>query len=230
MTIFTLTDLVHKNIHLGHNMEYFNPKTNKYIYKTINKKSIIDIIQTAKYLSTSYSYFYLAGYYNQNILFIGYRQQQVNSLIKNIASITGNFYCNSSWIPGTLTNWNMIKSRLILLEWIYSLIQNNDIKMKLSFNIYSKLYKIYKKLNYNLKGLIGLIEIPEIIFILDPNSENKALQEATKLNKIIVSIVDSNINPTNLLLPIPGNDKTYKSLQFILKILAAGYLHGTFYN
>lgn len=228
MTIITLTDLANKNIHLGHNLEYWNPKTKKYIYKIINKICIIDIIQTAKYLSKAYSYLYLVGYTKQNILFIG-SKKKLNLLIKKTAQITGNFYSIRPWIAGTLTNWKMIKSRLILLQWLFNLLNNSTLKLKLPYNIYLKLYKNYKHLNFKLKGLIGLQEIPEVIFILDPLYEKIALKEALKLNKIILSIIDTNINTNNILIPIPGNDDNYHSIEMILKILAAGYIHGIYY-
>ena len=232
MTLITLTDLANKSFHLGHTLEKWNPNTNKFIYKIINKTCVIDILQTAQYLSKAYSYFYIAGQFKHNILFIGSTSIGA-SLIKQAADISANFYYNSSWIAGTLTNWKMIQSRLILLLWVsklLNLLQTSPSTFKVSSNTYSTFYKIYKKLSIKLSGLIGLIEIPEILFILDPKYEKIAFNEALKLNKIIISIVDSNINPNHILIPIPGNDDNIKVVELTLKLLAAGYVHGAYYN
>ena len=232
MTLITLTELANKSFHLGHNLEKWNPKTNKFIYKFVNNTCVIDIIQTAQYLSKAYSYFYIAGQFKHNILFIGSSPIGA-TLIKQAAHISANFYYNSPWIAGTLTNWKMIQSRLILLLWvskILKLLKTPQSTFKLSSNTYSTFYKIYKKLNVKLNGLIGLVEIPEILFILDPKYEKIAFNEALKLNKIIISIVDSNINPDQILIPIPGNDDNFQVLDLTLKLLAAGYVHGAYYN
>ena len=125
----------------------------------------------------------------------------------------------------------MIQSRLILLLWVSKILKLlKTFPFKVSSNTYSTLSKIYKKLNIKLSGLIGLIEIPEILFILDSKYEKIAFKEALKLNKIIISIVDSNINPNNILIPIPGNDDNFQVLELTLKLLTAGYVHGAYYN
>ena len=232
MTLITLTELANKSFHLGHNLEQWNPKTTKFIYKIVNKTCLIDLIQTAQYLSKSYSYFYIAGQFKQNILFIGSTPLGA-TLIKQAAQTSENFYYNRSWIAGTLTNWKMIQSRLILLLWvskILKLINTSNSTFKVSSTTYSTFYKIYKQLSVKLSGLIGLVEIPEILFILDPKYEKIAFKEAIKLNKIIISIVDSNINPDHILIPIPGNDDNFQVLDLTLKLLAAGYVHGAYYN
>ena len=56
---------------------------------------MIDILQTAQYLSKAYSYFYIAGQFKHNILFIGSTSIGA-SLIKQAADISANFYYNSS--------------------------------------------------------------------------------------------------------------------------------------
>ena len=125
----------------------------------------------------------------------------------------------------------MIQSRLILLLWVSKILKLlKTFPFKVSSNTYSTFYKIYKKLSIKLSGLIGLIEIPEILFILDSKYEKIAFKEALKLNKIIISIVDSNINPNNVLLPIPGNNDNFQVLELTLKLLTAGYVHGAYYS
>ena len=232
MTLITLTELANKSFHLGHNLEQWNPKTKKFIYKIVNKTCVIDLIQTAHYLSKAYSYFYIAGQFKHNILFIGSTPLGA-TLIKHAAQTSANFYYNRPWIAGTLTNWTMIQSRLILLIWvskILNLINTSPSTFKVSSSTYSTFYRIYTQLTVKLSGLIGLVEIPEILFILDPKTEKIAFNEALKLNKIIISIIDSNINPDQVLIPIPGNDDNFKVLELTLKLLAAGYVHGAYYN
>ena len=54
---------------------------------------MIDLIQTAHYLSKAYSYFYIAGQFKQNILFIGSTPLGA-TLIKHAAQTSANFYYN----------------------------------------------------------------------------------------------------------------------------------------
>ena len=53
---------------------------------------------------------------------------------------------------------------------------------------------------------------PNMIFIIDTNTESLAVKEALKLNIPIVAIVDTNSDPTGINFPIPGNDDARRAI------------------
>nr|QEM01876.1 30S ribosomal protein S2 [Nephromyces sp. ex Molgula occidentalis] len=232
MILITLNELMISGVQIGHKKSRLKYNFNKFIYKTIGKNWIIDLIQTAKYLTKTYSFLYKYGFYNKEILFIG-SSSIVKNLIKKTSKLTGQFYINEPFVPGLFTNWTTIRENLLLLKWFYyvnQILNKKIITNKFNLKFKTKFLKIYNKLNYKYKNIKGIKTLPDLIFILDLNKEQLALKEALKLNKIIISIIDSNINPNLIHFPIPGNDNNYFSIKLILQICITGFLHGLLKN
>nr|QEM01675.1 30S ribosomal protein S2 [Nephromyces sp. ex Molgula occidentalis] len=222
MILFTLNDLIKNEIYLGHKLENFDTRNFKFIYKIINHNLIIDLIQTAKYLINSYIFLYKLSIYKNNIIFIDSKFISKN-LIKKSAIISNQYYINYSWISGLITNWKIIKNNILLLNWfnkIKILLKNKKLFKIRIFN------KFYKKLNFKYKNLKYINIIPNTLFIVNINYDIIAFKEAFKSKKIIISIVDTNINSNTINIPIPGNNKNYLSIKYILKIVTTALLHG----
>nr|QEM01645.1 30S ribosomal protein S2 [Nephromyces sp. ex Molgula occidentalis] len=231
MNLISLNNLLNARVQIGcsSNKSLILYKK-KFIYKIINNICIIDLIQTYKYLLKAYILFYKLGIYNEKILFIDSisRYQQ---LIEKSALLTNQFYLTKYFIPGTLTNWKIIYQNIILLNWFYKLnlfMEQNNILKNLDKKFQSKLIKIYLKLKNKFNLLKNIISIPNTIFILNIKTDYNALKEAKKLNKLIISIIDSDSNPNLINFPIPGNNKNYFSIKWLLEILITGLLQGNF--
>nr|QEM01586.1 30S ribosomal protein S2 [Nephromyces sp. ex Molgula occidentalis] len=231
MNLISLQDLINSKVQIGHlSKQSLNSYKQKFVYKIINNICIIDLIQTYKYLLKSYIFFYKIGVYNKKILFIN-TQNNYNTLIEKSAILTDQFYLTKYFIPGILTNWKIIQKNILLLNWFYKIIilnKKNNFLNNINNKIKNKLLKIYYKLKNKFDILNNMKKVPEIIFILDINKDIKALKEAKKLNKIIISIVDSNWNYNLIDLFIPGNNKNYFSIKLILEILITSLLQGQF--
>lgn len=65
---------------------------------------------------------------------------------------------------------------------------------------------------------------PDILFVIDTNREEIAIQEANKLNIPVVAIVDSNSNPEGVEFPIPGNDDATRAIDLYCDIIAGAVL------
>jgi len=60
---------------------------------------------------------------------------------------------------------------------------------------------------------------PELLIIVGQQEEMIAVNESKKLNIPNITIVDTNCNPKLATYSIPGNDDSFFSIQFILKLL-----------
>nr|QEM01817.1 30S ribosomal protein S2 [Nephromyces sp. ex Molgula occidentalis] len=231
MNLISLQELINSRVQIG-----YSPKKTvsfykqKFIYKIINNICIIDIIQTYKYLLKSYIFLYKIGVYNEKLLFInsGHIYQ---TLIEKSAIISNQFYLTKYFIPGTLTNWKIIKQNILLLNWFNKFIlifEKNKLYTNLNKKFKNKLFNIYIKLKNKFNILKTVPNIPEIIFIIDIYKNYNAFKEAKKLNKLIISIVDSNTNPNIIDFPIPANNKNYFSIKLLLEILITALLQGEF--
>ena len=122
------------------------------------------------------------------------------------------------WVPGLLTNFNTIKTRIKYLK---------DLKVQQNagdFDKYTKkealsLTKTIKKLQTALGGVEEMDKRPDALFVVDVLRDSIAVEEANKLGIPIVGVVDSNANPSNITYPIPGNDDAINSIQFLTKII-----------
>ena len=60
---------------------------------------------------------------------------------------------------------------------------------------------------------------PDLIFIIDTNTESLAVAEAKKLNIPIIAVLDTNSDPTGIDFPIPGNDDARRSINLYCNLL-----------
>jgi small subunit ribosomal protein S2 len=84
----------------------------------------------------------------------------------------------------------------------------------------------HNKLAQNLGGLRKMEQLPDVVIIVDPKRESTAIAECRKLNIPILSIIDTNCDPSIIDIPIPANDDAVRSIKLIMSILADAILSG----
>ena len=62
--------------------------------------------------------------------------------------------------------------------------------------------------------------------IVDPNKEKNAVKEARALGITTVSLIDTDCDPDQVDLPIPGNDDGIRSIELLMRHLAEAVLIG----
>jgi small subunit ribosomal protein S2 len=82
------------------------------------------------------------------------------------------------------------------------------------------------KLERALGGIREMGGLPDILFIIDTNKEQLAIQEANKLGIPIVAILDSNCNPEGVQFPIPGNDDAMRAISLYCDLVEGAVLTG----
>ena len=82
------------------------------------------------------------------------------------------------------------------------------------------------KLDHNLGGLIEMVQIPDIAIVVDPKRESTAIAECKKLGITIISILDTNCDPTMVDIPIPANDDAVRSIKLIISTLSDAIVTG----
>ena len=134
-------------------------------------------------------------------------------------SILHQYYINSRWLGGTLTNFKTIRSRVERLNKL-----NNMEKMG-EFDLLPKKEVIglkaeRDKLETNLGGIKEMRSLPGVMFIVDPDQEDIAVLEARKLHIPIVAITDTNCDPDLIDYVIPGNDDAIRAVKLIASVIA----------
>src|SRR5690606_21996859 len=104
---FTMRQLLEAGVHFGHQTHRWNPKMASYIFGVRNNIHIIDLAQTVPMLHQmllAVSDTVAAG---GRVLFVGTKRQAAEP-VAEAARRSAQYYVNSRWLGGTLTNWKTI--------------------------------------------------------------------------------------------------------------------------
>ena len=80
----------------------------------------------------------------------------------------------------------------------------------------SSLTRERRKIHRNLSGIRDMNRLPEAVVVVDPGKEKNCLREARILGIKVVGLIDTDSDPDQVDLPIPGNDDSIRSIRLIL--------------
>jgi small subunit ribosomal protein S2 len=217
-------DLIEAGVHFGHRSSRWNPKMRPYIYGKKNLIHIIDLRETLRGLLRARKYLAQVAAGGSLILFVG-TKRQASDIVQREALRCGMPFVADRWLGGTLTNFRTIRSRLGRLEELEALRASDELALY-SKKMQSALAREYRKMYRNLNGLRTMNRLPECLVIVDPKKEHNAVKEAQKLGITTVGLIDTDSDPDEIDLPIPGNDDSIRSIDLIIARLADAVLEG----
>ncbi len=217
-------ELIEAGVHYGHRASRWNPKMRPYIHGRQNLIHIIDIRETLRGLLRARRFLQSVAAKGSLILFVGTKPQAAE-VIQQEATRCEMPYVNERWLGGTLTNFRTILSRLDRLVELERIRSSEEIKTY-SKKMQSALNREYRKMYRNLNGIRTMSRLPECLLIIDPRKERNAVREARKMGITTVALIDTDCNPDDVDLPIPGNDDSIRSIELIVRLLADAIVEG----
>ncbi len=214
----SVQELIDAGVHFGHRASMWNPKMRPYVFGRRKQIHIIDVRETVRGILRAKKYLRQVAAQGGLILFVGTKRQATET-IKLEATRCGMPYVAERWLGGSLTNFATIRSRLRRLEELESIIQGEELN-SYSKKMQSSLQREYRKMYRNLNGIRDMSRFPEAMIIVDPKKEKNAVQEAKKLGIVTVALIDTDSNPDEIDLAIPGNDDSIRSIEVIMRCLA----------
>jgi small subunit ribosomal protein S2 len=195
-----------------------------YIFGRRNGIHIIDLKGTVRGLIRAYNFLQRLCGDGHEVLFVGTKRQARNSIISE-ARRSGQPYVSERWLGGMLTNFYTIRQRLKRLE---ELDRNADLGPDAfdSKRAMSRAMRERKKIQKNLDGVRNMERLPGALIVIDPVVEHIAVAEANKLGIPVVSLLDTDCDPTRIDIPIPGNDDAMRAIQIVLARLSDAVLRG----
>lgn len=221
---YDLQALFDAGVHFGHQSRKWHPKMKPWIYMEKDGVHIFDLAKTAAQLRSAYNYLFELGRKGKTVIFVGTKKQARDVIREEV--LEGSFLTiTSRWLGGLLTNWSQVSKSLKRMV---------DIEEGLTtgkFDGYTKFERVQLEKEKNrlfrfFDGLRGLKGIPDCVVVIDPKREKNALIEARSLNIPVVGIVDTNADPTDLDLVVPGNDDGYSSIKLLTHELMSAYAAG----
>ena len=224
MATVLVRELIEAGVHFGHRTSRWNPKMRPYIYGRRNLIHVIDVRETIRGLLRAKKYLQQVAANGGLVLFVGTKRQAAET-IEQQATRCGMPYVSNRWLGGTLTNFRTIRSRLSRLEELEA-IRSGEELATYSKKMQSALNREYRKMFRNLNGIRTMNRLPEVLVVVDPKKEKNAVREARKMGITTVALIDTDCDPDEVDLPIPGNDDSIRSIELIVQQLADAVLAG----
>ncbi len=219
---YNMRQLLEAGVHFGHQAHRWNPKMGPYIYGVRNKIHIIDLTQTVPLLHPALVKISDTVADGGLLLFVGTKRQAADA-IAEAAERSAQYYINHRWLGGTLTNWKTISQSIRRLRQLEDILADPQGRTKKEV---LNLTRERDKLNQALGGIKEMGGTPDLLFVLDTNKEQIAIQEARKLGIPIVAVVDTNCDPDGIDFPIPGNDDAGRAITLYCDLVARAAIDG----
>jgi small subunit ribosomal protein S2 len=224
MSVVNMKHLLEAGVHFGHQTKRWNPRMKQFIFTARNGIHIIDLRITAEKCEEAYARVRDIASRGGNIIFIG-TKKQAQDIVKEEAKRCGAHYVNQRWFGGTLTNFTTIHTRIEKLRDLEEREVTGELK-RLPIKEYMKIKNLREKLTKFLDGLKNMDAIPEAIFVTDTIKDHAAVIEARKIGITVIGITDTNSDPGEVDIPIPGNDDAIRSIKFFTQLIANAMIEG----
>ncbi|WP_057883615.1 30S ribosomal protein S2 [Tsuneonella troitsensis] len=213
----TMQQLIEAGAHFGHQTHRWNPRMKPYIFGARNGVHIIDLSQTVPLMARALDFIQDTVRSGGKVLFVG-TKRQAQEPIAQAARASGQHFVNHRWLGGMLTNWKTISGSIRRLKTL-----DEQLSGEISGLTKKEVLQLTRerdKLELSLGGIRDMGGIPDVMFVIDANKEDLAIKEAGVLGIPVVAVLDSNVDPTGIAFPIPGNDDAARAVRLYCDAVA----------
>ena len=219
---YNMRQLLEAGVHFGHQTHRWNPKMAPYIFGDRNGIHIIDLAQTVPLLHQSLVAVRDTVAAGGRILFVG-TKRQATEVIARTAQQCAQYYMNTRWLGGTLTNWKTISNSIKRLRELENLLAEETSTGFTKKEILN-LTRERDKLELAIGGIKDMGGLPDLMIVIDTNKESIAIAEAHKLGIPVIAILDSNCNPDGITYPVPGNDDATRAIELYCSLFSGAVI------
>ena len=214
-------EMMRAGLMYGHRKAKTNPKFKQYIYGARNGVEIIDLSQTITALAKA-AEFLKSQIKEGKLVLVVATQAAAKDAVDLLAEKFKFSRIYERWAGGLLTNFGVISKRIEYLKRIEADLQSGKLDK------YTKKEKVMinreiERMKKLFGGLRDLTRLPDLLFVIDPSikGHTTAIHEA-KITKVpVMAILDSDDDPTVVEWPIPANDHSKMSIDWVInKIIA----------
>lgn len=213
----SLEELLKAGVHFGHRESKRHPKMDPYLFGVRNGVHVVDLEKTQQLLGQACDAVREFAQQGKSVLFVG-TKDAAKQIIRESAERVGMPYVVGRWLGGTLTNFAIISK---LIQKYRSLVRSRDtgeMAQKYTKFEQSQMSQEIARLEGAVGGIAELNRIPDAIFLVDVGHEETAIREAKRKGVTTFAICDSNVDPSLVTYPIPGNDDAVSSIQILTRV------------
>jgi small subunit ribosomal protein S2 len=220
-----MKQLLEAGVHFGHQTSRWNPKMRPYIFGARNGIHIIDLQQTVNLFRSACDFIQQVAANGGNILFVGTKKQAQDPIQKE-AERCQQMFVRTRWLGGTLTNFQTIKQSIERLKRMEEQLADEHNTAGLKKKERLMIQRDVNKLRVNLEGIREMKKLPDALFVIDPDREQIAVNEANRLAIPVVAVVDTNCDPDRIAYCIPGNDDAIRAVRLFCQAMADAVIAG----
>jgi len=225
MAVVTIRQLLDSGVHFGHQTRRWNPKMRRFILTDRSGIYIIDLQKSLTYIDQAYEFVKETVAHGGSIMFVGTKKQAQEAIAEQALRV-GQPYINERWLGGLLTNFNTVQKRLARLKELEVMDFADASKSGLTKKELLILRREKDKLEKTLGGIRNISKTPSALWVVDTNKEHLAITEAKKLGIPVIGILDTNCDPDEVTIGIPGNDDAIRSVGLLTRVIADAVAEG----
>lgn len=195
----------------------------QYIFGERNGIHIIDLAQSVPMLYRALQAISDTVARGGRVLYVG-TKRQAQDLIAQAAKGSAQYYVNSRWLGGMLTNWKTISNSIARLRKVDEMLAGGAQGLTKKERL--MLSREREKLEKALGGIKDMGGTPDLLFVIDTNKEALAIKEAQRLGIPVVAIVDTNCDPDGITYPVPGNDDAGRAIALYCELISRAAIDG----
>ena len=215
--VVTMQQLLEAGAHFGHQTHRWNPRMKPYIFGARNGVHIIDLSQTVPLMARALDFVAATVRAGGKVLFVG-TKRQAQEPIAQAARACGQHFVNHRWLGGMLTNWKTISNSIKRFKSLEEQLAGDT--AGLTKKEVLQLTRERDKFDLSLGGIRDMGGIPDVMFVIDANKEELAIKEANVLGIPVVAILDTNVDPSGIAFPVPGNDDASRAVRLYCDAVA----------
>jgi small subunit ribosomal protein S2 len=211
----SVDEMITAGLGYGHDKSKLNPKMKDYVARQKDRVYVIDLEKTAEKLTEALDYLKQLKSEGKTIAFVG-TKVAIRDLVRNIAIKCNSPYVTERWIGGVFTNFKEIKKRINYFKDLETKTKEMDFEKKYVKKERLMMAKELERLKLKFDGVKNMEQLPSAVFIVDVENDDLAVKEARQCGIKVIAIADTNVDPTLIDYPIPGNDDAYTSVEYVL--------------
>jgi len=222
-TTVTMQQLIEAGAHFGHQTHRWNPRMKPYIFGNRNGVHIIDLSQTVPLFARALDFVEQSVRSGGKVLFVG-TKRQAQGPIAEAARASGQHFVNHRWLGGMLTNWKTISQSIKRMKTLEEQLSGDTSGFTKKEVL--QLTRERDKLELSLGGIRDMGGVPTVMFVIDANKEDLAIKEAAVLGIPVIAVLDTNVVPTGIAFPVPGNDDASRAVRLYCDAIASAAIAG----
>lgn len=225
MTKPTIEELFAAGVHFGHPTSKWSPKMAPYIHSKRQGVHVIDLAKTVDMLASALEMVSEETSKGGQMLLVG-TKKQAQDMVKSKAEEAETMYVSERWIGGTLTNWSTVSTRIKRMKELETGLETGEFDAKYSKLEVQRRREELEALMHTFGGIKSMEKAPAVVVVLDAIRDRNAVLEAKRMGIPVVAVVDTNVDPTGIDYPIPGNDDAIKAIELYIDSFIAAAKDG----